>query len=152
MPPKTTYNFLSKYKNSNEWDAAQYKLPNHAKTQSNKVNCGICKKLGLNHGKPHKMKQSYLVCVGKSCQSKVYEHKCAAKYKLETCEMSDQVYLYGLNAHNDSEAKFELDDTRGLDKIYRKVIERVIYKHKITTVKAIEIELSDKKYDKKLKR
>ena len=49
--------------------------------------------------------------------------------------MSDQVYLYGLNAHNDSEAKFELDDTRGLDKIYRKVIERVIYKNKITTVK-----------------
>jgi hypothetical protein len=48
--------------------------------------------------------------------------------------MSDQVYLFRLNANNDSEAKFELDDTRGLDKIYRKVIGRPICTRKICTV------------------
>ena len=47
------------------------------------------------------MNQSYLVCVSKSCQSKLYEQKCA-KYKLEICDLSDQVYLYGLNTHNDN--------------------------------------------------
>ena len=69
MPPRAIYSFISKYKNTEEWEAAQYTLPNHAKTQSNKVNCGICKKLGLNHGTPHQMNQSYLVCVSKSIES-----------------------------------------------------------------------------------
>ena len=132
-------------------EAAQYTLPNHANTQSNKVNCGICKKLGLNHGTPHQMNQSYLVCVSKSCQSKLYEQKCAAQYKLEICELSGQIYLYGLNTHNDSESKFELEDTRGLDKNYRKLIERLITKKEITTTKAIEIEPSKSKYVNKLK-
>ena len=92
------------------------------------------------------MNQSYMVCVSKSCLSKLYEQKCAAKYKLEICELSDQVYLYGLNTHNDNESKFELEETRGIDKIYRKLIERLITKKEITTTKAIEIELSKSKY------
>ena len=58
--------------------------------------------------------------------------------------------MYQLYEHFDNEATYVPEESRGIDKKVKKLIEKIIQKKDISQPKEIEIELSKKRYKKKL--
>ena len=134
-----------------EFEAFKYTLPNTIVLTNNHVNCQVCKKLGVTKTSKHQMQQTYLACSSKSCLSKpMVVGLCPAKLKVETCSLTKKVILYQLYEHLDNEATYVPEESRGIDKKVKKLIEKIIQKKDISQPKEIEIELSKKRYKKKL--
>ena len=89
MPIKYKWNFLGKFKNEKEYLSLLDTFPPYATTNNNQVNCTIC-----NEGKPHKMRQMYLLCTSKLCGK-----ACKAKLKIENCLTKSIMKVYSLNEH-----------------------------------------------------
>ena len=149
MPLKLPYVLLKQFSNNFELESFLLTIPNCARLTTNTVNCQICK------NKDHKMKQTYLGCASLTCNPKARSDiLCPVKFKLEMCQKNSKntckIRLWQLNDHVDSESKHEPSQVRGIDKIYKKLIEKIILRKNIATAKLILIEISRTKYRKKL--